>query len=292
MSIPGSKGNLSAEENAQQHPIVNPGLHPHQPRTTSSLVEVEALPKRNPLLHWVAFVLAIVSFVFLVIWVFGARDAVPTWLVYLDIGMGVIFAAEFFTRSGFRWNRWGYIKTRFFDFIAIVPVLALVHHGWSAETIWVWIILVARTVRMIDRFLGDGFVRRNFLALLEGFEEEITDRVLDRIFNRIQADLNNAGFSHGIAAALSRNKASILKKVRDATPQQGLGPALVRVVGLDTVIEKAADRTFDVVTEVINSEEIDQAVRDAVDSAFSRMRGELGKKSWRQHLGIKRPPKA
>jgi hypothetical protein len=209
-------------------------------------------------------------------------------LVLLDIGLGVVFAIEFFTRSGFRWNRATYLLTRFFDFVAIVPALALVHHGFAMEGVWVWIILVARAARAVDRFLGDGFILRNILALVEGFEEGITDRVLERIIARIQADMDRAGFSHGVSEAFVRNKAAVLQRVRAATPRDGLVPGLAHIVGLDAALERAEERTYDAIVEIMNSEEVDRAVRDVVNSAFSRMRSEVGKRSWRQHLGIRR----
>ena len=200
----------------------------------------------------------------------------------------MVFAVEFFTRSGFRWTRVRYLRTHFFDFIAIVPALALVNHGFAIEGVWVWLILIARAARVVDRFLGDGFVSRIIWALVEGFEEEITDRVLERIIARIQADMDRAGFSHGVAEAFVRNKAAVLQRVRAATPHAGLVPGLAHIVGLDAALERAEERTYDAIVGIIDSEEVDRAVRDVVNSSFSRMRNELGKKSWRQHLGIRR----
>ncbi|OGO22417.1 MAG: hypothetical protein A2Z28_00840 [Chloroflexi bacterium RBG_16_51_9] len=250
--------------------------------------ELESLPHRNPVLHWVAFILSFVSFILLLSWLIGARGPVPTTWILFDIGLGVISAIEFFTRSGFRWSGGAYLRTRFFDFVAIIPALALLNRGFVIEDLWIWLVLVARAARAIDRFLGDGFVTRNALALVEGFEEEITDRVLERIIARLQADMDNAAFSHGVAETFVRNKASILQRVRAAHPQEGLVPDLARIVGLDLALERAEERTYDAIVGIIDSEEIDSAVRDAVNSAFSRMRKELGKRSWLEHLGIRR----
>jgi hypothetical protein len=166
---------------------------------SARLEELESLPHRNAVLHWGAFTLSLLSLILLGTWVFSSRGPVPAGWVLLDIGLGVLFAVEFFTRSGFRWGRTGYIRTRFFDFVAIVPALVLVNHGFIIEGVWVWLILIARAIRVIDRFLGDGFVERNVLALIEGFEEELTDRVLDRIIFRLQGEMDKAGFSHGVA---------------------------------------------------------------------------------------------
>jgi len=251
------------------------------------LEELESLPHRSAALHWAAFTLSLLSLILLSTWVFNSQGPVPGAWVLLDIGLGAVFAVEFFTRSGFRRGRAAYLRTRFFDFVAIVPALALVNHGFVIEGVWVWLILVARAARVVDRFLGDGFVRRNVLALVEGFEEMITDRVLERIIARIQADMDRAGFSHGVAEALVRNKASVLQRVRAATPREGLVPGLAHLVGLDAVLERAEERTYDAIVGIINSEEVDRAVRDMVSSSFSRMRNELGKENWRQHVGIR-----
>jgi hypothetical protein len=211
---------------------------------------------------------------------------VPRAWIWVDIGLGVVFAVEFFTRSGFRWGRLSYLRTRFFDFIAIVPALALVHHGFVIEGVWVWFILVARFIRVVDRLLGDGFIQHTVLAVAEGFEEEITDRVLERIIIRVQGEMDRANFSHGVAEAIARNKDAVLQRVRAATPHDGLVPGLAHLVGLDKALERTEERTYDAIVGIINSEEVDAAVRDVVNSSFSRMRAELGKKSWQQHFRV------
>ena len=263
------------------------------PRGTSKIAarleELELLPHRHAALHWGAFILSLLSLVLLAIWVFGSRGAVPTAWLIIDIVLGAAFAVEFFTRSGFRWSRAAYLRTRFFDFIAIVPALALVHHGFAGEGVWVWLILVARFIRVVDRLLGDGFVQRTVLALVEAFEEEITDRVLENILARIQADMDRTSFSHGVAEAFVRNKAAVLQRVRAATPKEGLVPGLAHIVGLDAALERAEERTYDAIVGILNSGEVDRAVRDVVDSSFSRIRSEIGKKSWRKHLWFRHP---
>lgn len=251
------------------------------------LKELDSLPHRNAVLHWAAFILSLLSLILLSIWVLGSRESVPGVWVMLDIGLGVVFAVEFFTRSGFRWGRAAYLYTHFFDFVAIVPALALVNHGFAIEGVWVWLVLVARAVRVVNRLLGDGFLQRTILALVWGIEEEITDRVLERIIARIQEDMDQASFSHGVAEAFARNKATVLQSVRAATPHEGVVPGLAHIVGLTAALERAEERTYDAIVEIIKSEEVDYAVRDIVNSAFSRMRDELGRKSWRQQLGIR-----
>jgi hypothetical protein len=249
--------------------------------------KLEALPRRNPILHWSAFVIALMSLIILSFWVFGGRGPVPAVWVVVDIGIGIISLIEFFTRSGFRWDSGAYLRSHFFDFVAIVPALLLVKHGIAIELVWVWIILVARFIRVIDRLGGDGFVQRNIWALIEGMEEEITDRVLQRIITRVQGDMDRANFSHGVAEAFKKNKTSVLQRVRAATPHDGFVPSLAHIVGLDAALERAEERTYDAVVQIIDSEEVDHAVRDVVNSVFSRMNNELGEKSWKQNIGIR-----
>ncbi len=255
---------------------------------SARLDELEGLPRRSAALHWFAFALSVLSLGLLATWFFGAKTTVSTGWILLDVALGVAFAIEFFTRSGFRWYRSRYMRARFFDFIAIIPALVLVQRGLFFEGAVVWIVMIARFVRLVDRFLGDGFVTRNALALVEGLEEEITDRVLDRIVVRAQENVDRASFSHEIAEALERNRDSILERVRAATPREGLVPNIARIVGLDSALERAEERSFDAIVGIINSEEIDRAVRDAINSSFASLRNELGRKSWRRHLGIQR----
>ena len=251
------------------------------------LEELEALPRRNHILHWIAFVLSLISLVLLSAWVFSSHGRVPTAWVIFDIGLTIVIIIEFFTRSGFKWNHFVYLRTHFFDFIAIIPALALVNHGIALELVWVWIILVARFARAIDRLLGDGFVRRNIWALIEGAEEEITDRVLQRIIIRVQGDMDRANFSHGVAEAFVKNKDAVLRRVREATPHEGIVPSLAHIVGLDAALERAEERTYDTVVQIIDSEEVDRAVRDVINSVFIRMTSELGEKSWKHKMGIR-----
>jgi hypothetical protein len=255
---------------------------------TEQLKELESLPRRNVVVHWAAFVLSMVSLVILIAWVSGSRESVPGAWVLIDIGIGVIFAVEFFTRSGFRQARVKYLFSHFFDFFAIVPALALVHNGFVIEGLLLWLILAARAIRVVDRVLGDGFIRRNILALVYGFEEELTDRILERIIARIQADMDRACFSRGVADALVRNKSALLTRVRAATPHEGFVPGLAHIVGLDKALERAEEHTYDAIVGMMNSDEVDHAIRDVIGSTFSRMRNELGTRSWRQHLGIRR----
>ena len=252
------------------------------------LEELEALPLRNPVLHWVAFAVALVSLVLLARWGLGPPAAVPKSAAVLDIALGAISAIEFFTRSGFRWQRGKYLRAHFFDFVAIVPALALTAFALVGGGGWVWVFIVARLIRFVDRFLGDGFVTRNVLALVEGFEEEITDRVLQRIVARLQADLDRAGFSHGIAQSLVRNKAAVLQRVKDATPRDGLIPSIARAVGLDARLERAEEQTYDAVVGIVDSEEVDRSLRDMINTSFDSIRSELGRRTWRKHLGIQR----
>ncbi|OGO31249.1 MAG: hypothetical protein A2Z29_09450 [Chloroflexi bacterium RBG_16_56_11] len=266
------------------------GDGPRQPHLsyTERLSELASRRYRNPALHWTAFGLSLASLVLLLVWVSGSRATVPALWVWLDVGMAIIFALEFLTRSGFRWDPTGYVVTHIFDFIAIAPAIVIIYYQLPLSGFWIWLILVGRIIRAIDRLLGDGFVRRNILAIIEGFEEEITDRVLLRIMARIRADIGRGSLSAGLAEVLARNKESVLQRVRAQHPQEGIIASVARVSGLDNVLEKAEERTYDSVVEIIKSPEIDHTIREAIDSAFSAIQSELDVRSWRQNLGLGR----
>ena len=65
------------------------------------LEALESLPHRSAALHWAAFTLSLLSLILLLAWVLGSRGSVPRAWVLLDIGLGVLFTVEFFTRRDF-----------------------------------------------------------------------------------------------------------------------------------------------------------------------------------------------
>jgi hypothetical protein len=99
--------------------------------------------------------------------------------------------------------------------------------------------------------------------------------------------MDRANFSHGVAAAFIKNKSSVLQRVRAATPHDGIVPSLAHIVGLDAALERAEERTYDAIVQIIDSEEVDRAVRDVINSVFIRMTSELGEKSWKHKMGIR-----
>ena len=267
------------EDGNGREPIIEP------PDREAHLREINKLSRnrRGPL-YGTALILSLVSLAILIVWIAGTQITMPLGWFALDIGLSVFFAAEFFTRSGLRWNWVGYMQTRFFDFIAIIPALALVYYGIPYQGIWIWIILAARAIRAIDRILGDGFVRRNTLALIEGFEEEITDRVLLRIIARVEADLYRGRFSHGVAQSLDHNRSPLLERIQEAFPREGLGANLAHLAGLDAAAARAEERIFETIVNILDSPEVDKTVRESIDSVFitmsKRLEGGAGGNAW------------
>ncbi len=268
--------------------LMTQGPSPASSTYLGQLEDLEKKPRRPLSVHWGAFFAALVSFLLLVIWAAGSRTSVPIAWVWVDTGISAFFIYEFSTRSGFQWNPARYMLTHIFDFIAIIPALLLAYYGVVFEGIWVWIIVAGRLVRTVDRLLGDGFIRRNTLALLEGLEEEITDRVMLRIISRVQADMDRGSFARVIAEVLERNRSLVLGRIHTKHPQSGIPGALVHVTRLDNALERGELMAYNMVVDIMRSPEIDHAVRDAVNSIFATVQTEIGVKNWRKHLGLKR----
>jgi hypothetical protein len=253
----------------------------------SRLTELARKPKRHPAVHWTALVLSVLSIVPLALWLAKPDEIMSgSWYTW-DIFFSIFFLFEFVTRSGFRWDPSGYTRTHFFDFVAIVPALVLVHYNIWGDTIWFWIIFAARLVRALDRILGDGFIRRNALAVAEGFEEEITDRVMIRILDRVQADLDRGHFGQAVATAIENNKQTMLKEIRTQHPRL-LESGLAQAVGITGVLEKAEENIYEAIVKVLKSPELDKTIRQTMDSTFSTMRASVNEKSWKKNLGFRR----
>jgi hypothetical protein len=274
----------------------SPGIPPvhHNPLgdhpvtwTDLRLKQIIQQPHRHAVLHWAAFILTLPSLGLVIMWLINPQTPIPRPWLWAEVALSAFFVFEFVTRSGFRWHPAAYIRTRYFDFIAFVPALVLANFNVRWLYAWIWIILVARIIRAFDRILGDGFIPRNFFALLEGFEEEITDRVMIRIIDRMHDDVTRGKFGQTVAQSLTTNKDAVLERIRAEHPQQGLGANLARITGLEGALTKAEERVFDSVVDVLASPEVDQAIHDSLDSTFTVLRDEIGQKSWKKNLGIR-----
>jgi hypothetical protein len=256
----------------------------------SSLNELTKKPRRHPAIHWAAFVLSLLSLVPLIIWVAKPSQVLSTSLsanwYWLDVGFSLFFVLEFVTRSGFRWDPSGYARSRFFDFIAIVPALVLVHWGVPYFSVWVWIILAARVIRALDRILGDGFITRNVLAIGEGFEESITDAVMLRILDRVQADVDGGKYGEVLGKVLEGNKEQVLLEIREQHPRL-LETGLAHVVGINRALERAESQVYDAIVKILKSQQVDKTIRQSIDSTFSTLRKRVAEKSWKKNLGFR-----
>ena len=184
------------------------------------LDDLDSHKRRNPLVHWVAMAFALVSWGILIFGMVNFKSLLPVEWVWLDLALSIFSLFEFFTRSGFRWHRIRYVSTHLFDFVAIVPAFVFLHQGVFAGYLWVWLVMVARSIRVVDRVLSDGFIEHNFFALLEGMEEETTDRVVLRIEERIRKDLVEGKIGHSTAQILENKKAMLLRRVRAEYPRE------------------------------------------------------------------------
>ncbi len=250
------------------------------------LEELVTKPRRNPAIHWAAIVLSLISLAPVFIWAIWGSEISYNWY-WTDIIFSAFFAVEFVTRSGFRWDPWGYVLTHLFDFVAIVPALVLVHYNVPYFQIGVWIILVARVIRALDRFLGDGFIRRNALALAEGFEEEITDRVMLRILDRVHEDLEHGKYAGAIAGVLESNRQALLERVHQAHPDS-VKSGLAKVIGIEKTLIKAEEDSYSALVTVLKSPEVDKILHESIDSTFATMRKGVAEKSWRKRMGFRR----
>ena len=254
---------------------------------TRDLLNPAPMPSRPRWLHWLAWFASIVSFAILITF-WGGPDWDFEIVQQIDLWVSIGFAIEFFTRSGFRQQKWNYAKWRWFDFIAMVPVVFLVDYVAWYE--WVlWIVLAARLSRMIDRTLGDGFVKRHFLAFTEAIEEEISDRVLLKIMARIENELANAKFGDTAAKAIAVNKDAILKRIyEEQLPDTGTLSKVANITGLQGAIEKMEARVFDAIITIIGSAETDELIKDIVTQSMAKARAEIAEKSWKQKIGLQR----
>jgi hypothetical protein len=218
-------------------------------------------------------------------------DRGGAWLVAIDLALTVFFVLEFFTRSGLRQQGPRYIAWRWFDFPAMVPILWLAAHGWLVHPVWFWIVLVLRLGRAIDRTLGDGYFLRQIGILIEGVEEEISDRVVVQVLTRVQAELADAKFGHVAAQELRKNRDPVLKRIyQEQTKDSGFVSAVAHATGLQSALERAEARIYDSIVEMVGSAETDTMISDIITQTLRKAEQEMGQKTWRRRLGVRPSP--
>ena len=245
-----------------------------------------ALERRPRWIHWSAWFASVVSFATLLGWLLGPRR--PESLAPLgtvDLLLSAAWTLEFFTRTGWRRSGLRYLAWRWFDVVAMLPILFLLDIGWNVPAAIVWFVLATRLVRATDRTLGDGFLLGLFTTVLEGVEEEISDRVILKITSRIGAELEKARFGAAASKALAANRGAILERIyEEQLKDGGLLTRVAQATGLRSALEKSEARVFDSILEILGSEATDQAIRAVIRETLGRATAEIGQKSWRKRL--------
>lgn len=263
---------------------------PPIPRWPSNYASLQRPPaslnptsRRAAWLHWTALVAAFLSIVVAIVWKWGEPGSgVAIILQSMDVALAVFFCFELFTRTGFREKGVSYLQWRWFDYFAIIPVIAL---GPIVATVAFWPVLICRAIRLADRTFGDLFLQRNALIVVGIVEEEISDRILDKILTRWDAELKRANFGTAMSIALARNQEAVLQRVYAEQLQEGTFAKIAHYTGLQATLEKEERRLFGAVIEMIGSPEVDKAIRDVIGAALARARLSLNEREWRQRVG-------
>lgn len=274
-----------------QEPAIFRRAMPAIPTWTRNLLTPAPMGSRPRWLHWLAWLASIVSFVVLAVPLVTEREeALPATWRQLDLWICLGFTLEFFTRSGFRQGGWRYARWRGFDFLGMVPVVFL--DGFVQLPAWLlWLVLVARLTRMVDRTLGDGFVKRNALALVEAVEEEISDRVVGKIMTRIEGELGAVRFGQATADVMAKHRDAVLHRIyEEQLPETSTLARIANFTGVQKAVERLEARVFDSVVGMIQSDETDALVREILTASFQRAREEITKRSWRKELGASPRP--
>lgn len=237
----------------------------------SQLEVLTSRPRRSKLLHLAAWTVAAASLAILLGARFFATQPIPLAWVLLDMLFCVLPALEFVTRSGLRWGGRSYLVTHVFDFAAMVPSVLLLSHDIPGAVPGLWVVLFARGIRLVDRTLGDGFVVLSVTRLVQRFEEAITDRVLLRLLAGAERGVAGGRLGHAAGVALAHHRDPVLATIRSARPPLDKN-RLAQFLGLEKVVQNTEQRAFDAVVDLLDSPEVDRALRDILIAALNDVR--------------------
>jgi hypothetical protein len=83
------------------------------------------------------------------------------------------------------------------------------------------------------------------------------------------------------------NKSAVVGRIQSETRLKGVAGSIAELTGLDKALAKAEEQVYDSAVGIVDSTELDKAVRQVIESAFTTLKADLARKQWKTHLGIR-----
>lgn len=202
-------------------------------------------------------------------WLTDPAPEVVRRVIAVDIGVCVVFAAEF----GWRWSRSGwtavFLRRNWYELVGMVPISHPALRGFRMLRLFV---LVVRLMRTADRAIADQFtirlVRRFAGGIVEALKRPITVAILDEV----SAVLAAGHYSRNVATALEANRFELRTMIRDKLRDDPQFGRLRRVPFYNEIVESVTEATLRVVQDMLNDPRTDELIADLLRENVTQIR--------------------
>jgi voltage-gated potassium channel len=238
-------------------------------------MEVESLRRRR-IADLVIVALAVVSVGLLVYSALADLSDQQQWTIfYIDLGICVVFLAEFL--ASWRIAGWhvSYLWRNWYDVISMIPAAypTFVEGTWT-RLLW-GIVILARVGRAADRLFGErvtaAVTSRIVVAVVDTIRFPITVAVLEEVAAVLQA----GRYTENLAAALRENEPEIKAMVRETLKDDPLTGRITWVPFHDRLVDTVSETTMRVIYEVLRDPRTEELISDVLRENILQLRSEI-----------------
>ena len=216
---------------------------------------------------------------------FQAHPELRRWLIIFDTSVCGVFLLEFLARMRKAPDRLGYVKSRWYEILGMVPISHPFFRAFRFLRILRILVLTSRFVRATNRTFGE----MAFEATVGRFRDNLVDLIGDAITLRsldvIEPPLVRSRFADRVGEAMEERRPEIRAMVRDAMHRVPGGRGLMRMGVFQKMVQAAETAAVDAVIDTLKSDELNQIVQDATRNILEEMREKIHEREQAQASG-------
>ena len=224
-------------------------------------------------LDWLMLVLALGSVALLCWEAWGEVTEVQRqWVLYADLAVCAIFAAEFFTRwrgagfaRGFVWRNW-------YEVLGMIPVAHPALRAFRLLRLVRVVIMLSRVGMAADRALGRGttfsLVNRLAARIADKVSRPITLAVLDEVVEV----LRQGHYTQNVARALAENRAELRAMALERITADPELSRFKRIPFFDELVGAIVEAALRVVGDLLRDPRTDEFVADVLRENITQIR--------------------
>ncbi len=224
---------------------------------------------------WLMVFLAILSLVILIVESAFGRGIDPAHrriLFIADLAIVGIFILEFSIRLGRAQRKWHFVLSHWYDVIGMIPVGHPMFRSFRLLRILRIVVITSRFVRATNRTFGEMTVEALASRYRDALVGAIGNQIILQSLDFIEPPLVRTRLPSIVGATLASRKEDLSAAVRESIQGRPIMRKLVRLPWSNEILGALEDVSLEVVVGVLESDEINSTVQQAVASALDEIR--------------------